>query len=519
MMQNNFYFLRQLSKELAQHLVGMELATCFTQNKDELILGFCKPNQDFYIRATLRSDFACLNFLEEFQRAKKNTVALFTDLIGLEVKEVIQFQNDRSFSIVLAQHKQLLFKMHGNRSNILVIENETVSDIFLKKHLNDWDITPPQLHRPITQTWEAFKVVEGDYKQLYPTFNKLMKQQVEQLLAQESTLEAQWKALQNFIAQLENPTYYVGQIAQIPTLSLLQVEELEEAVPHKTATTALNDFYYAFTKITQLDKEKATALKKLERLKKRAQNYIKKTSAKLKEIENSTHFEEMANILMANLHQIPAQAKSVELHDFYKEAPIQIKLKPDLSPQKNAELYYKKAKNAKIEVEVLQRNLEEKEETYQSLLQHIAAVEAFEHLRPLRKYLKAHLKDYEENRDEVSALFKRFELQVFTILIGKNAKNNDLLTQRYTYKEDLWLHAKDVSGSHVVIKYQSGKSFPKEVIEKAAQLAGYYSKRKNDSLCPVIVTPKKFVRKPKGLADGQVVVEKEEVMMVEPKPY
>ncbi len=102
------------------------------------------------------------------------------------------------------------------------------------------------------------------------------------------------------------------------------------------------------------------------------------------------------------------------------------------------------------------------------------------------------------------------------ILIGKNARNNDLLTQRYARKEDLWLHARDVSGSHVVIRRQAGKKFPVNVIEKAAGIAAYYSKRKNDTLCPVIVTPKKYVRKTKDLLEGQVIVDKEEVVLIEP---
>ena len=69
----------------------------------------------------------------------------------------------------------------------------------------------------------------------------------------------------------------------------------------------------------------------------------------------------------------------------------------------------------------------------------------------------------------------------------------------------------------MIIKYQAGKGFPKTVIERAAELAAWNSKRRTDSLCPVIMTPKKFVRKPKGLAEGQVVVDKEEVVMVVPK--
>ena len=118
--------------------------------------------------------------------------------------------------------------------------------------------------------------------------------------------------------------------------------------------------------------------------------------------------------------------------------------------------------------------------------------------------------------EKVALPYHQFDFRNFRILVGKNAVANDLLTLKFSHKEDLWLHAKDVSGSHVLIKHQSGKNFPREVIEYAASLAAYNSKRKNESLCPVIVTPKKFVRKRKGDPPGAVVVEREEVMMVEP---
>jgi predicted ribosome quality control (RQC) complex YloA/Tae2 family protein len=122
-----------------------------------------------------------------------------------------------------------------------------------------------------------------------------------------------------------------------------------------------------------------------------------------------------------------------------------------------------------------------------------------------------------KNNNVKAPPYHTFEFKGFQIWVGKNAEANDELTLMHTYKEDLWLHAKDVAGSHVIIKHQSGKNFPKDVIERAAQLAAYNSKRKTESLCPVAVTPKKFVRKRKGDPAGMVVVEKEEVILVEPK--
>jgi len=209
---------------------------------------------------------------------------------------------------------------------------------------------------------------------------------------------------------------------------------------------------------------------------------------------------------------------TVELEDFYTQRNISVKLKTNLSPQKNAENYYRKARNQKIEIDKLKENIEEKRQKAKSLEQKIARLQELEHLKEIRKYLKEN--DLEDEKIQgVEFPFRKFVMEGFEILIGRNAQNNDLLTQEYAYKEDLWLHARDVSGSHVIVKYRAGKPFPNTVIERAAQLAAYYSKRRHETLCPVIVTPKKFVRKPKGVEAGAVNIDKETVVMVEPKGF
>ena len=103
-----------------------------------------------------------------------------------------------------------------------------------------------------------------------------------------------------------------------------------------------------------------------------------------------------------------------------------------------------------------------------------------------------------------------------TILIGKNAKSNDTLLNTYSKKEDLWLHVKDTPGSHVIIKCTNSNIFPIEIIEKAAQLAAHYSKRKSETLVPVSYTPRKYVRKRKGDPPGMVRVDREKVILVTP---
>ena len=220
---------------------------------------------------------------------------------------------------------------------------------------------------------------------------------------------------------------------------------------------------------------------------------------------------------MANLYAIPERVKKITLADFQDPAKlIEIPLSETLNPQKNPERYYRKSKNHKIEINRLEEIIIAKEKAITTLESQLEKIANIQDLKELRQYVEQFGLEKKKQTETIILPYRATEFQGFQIWIGKNAKSNDELTLKYSYKDDLWLHAKDVSGSHVIIKYKSGKPFPKEVIERGAQLAAFFSKRKNESLCPVAYTPKKFVRKRKGDPAGLVVVEKETVIMVEP---
>ncbi|MES2734451.1 MAG: NFACT RNA binding domain-containing protein [Bacteroidota bacterium] len=527
-MQNNYYFLRQLTKSLSHRITGWEFATCFSQEKDELVLGFVNTDtqEEFYIKAVLHANFACLVFPTDFQRAKKNSVDLFGELVGLRVQEVVQYLNERCFALVFnagaetsseasTQTYTLLFKMHGNRSNLVLFEGEKVISMLHNKLGNDEVIRLSALDRSIEQTYEAFLREDGQVQKLFPTFGKGLNQYLREKGLDTLPPDAQWKLIQDLLSQLETPTFYITRKDSDPVLSLMSVGEILSQT--EDPIEAANAFYGQYARLNSLDKEKGDALRTLAKRKQRTENYLLKNYDKLDELEKEARNEQLANILMANMHQVPPRSESVELFDFYRNQPVRIKLKPDQNAQKNAETYYRKAKNEKIEIAKLRENTVAKEQELAKIEAHMEAVTGVEQVKDLRKYLKTNQLTNEKAPETPTELFRRIEYQGFEIWVGKNAKNNDLLTQKYAFKEDLWLHARDVSGSHVIIKYKAGKAFPQTVIEKAAQLAAYYSKRRTDSLCPVIVTPKKFVRKPKGLPEGAVVIDKEEVIMVVPE--
>ena len=552
-MHTNYYFLRQLAPVLELQLNGLRLMECFSQDRDELVLVFAQAKgkanyyRPFYLKTTLRPEFSGLLFPEVVQRARTNSIDLFGQVIGVDpddaeaiaggetagrvVTGVRSFLNERCLGIMLEGDYTLLFKFFGNRPNLLAFQGNDVVETFNQKLVADQNIKLDAIDRPIDQSYTAFEQADFDHKKLFPTFGKVVNaylggERSDGSVGAKGEGPEKWSLLQSTLALLDNPAYYLTTFNHHPTLSLLPIGEIRQTFDNPIEAT--NRFYVNYAGLNFFEREKGEVLRLLDKRQKRAESQIEANLQRLIGHEEGASHEEIANILMANLHAIeqkPGQRspERVELYDFYRDQPIQIKLKTDLSPQKNAEGFYRKSKNEKIELDYIQQQIEQREQDIRAIQQHRTAIAEIASLKAFRKYAKLHNLLADGGRNAVSPaatpaeLFKIVNHEGYTILIGRNAKNNDLLTQRYAFKDDLWLHARDVSGSHVIIKYQAGKGFPKTVIERAAELAAWNSKRRTDSLCPVIMTPKKFVRKPKGLAEGQVVVDKEEVVMVVPK--
>ncbi len=426
-----------------------------------------------------------------------------------------QFSNERCFSIELEDNYALLFKMHGNRSNIILLKDEA-KEIF-RNHLDtDFEINLSELDRKIDWSKEEFINQVTNLNQTYFTLGKPAWEYLDQKGFQSADKESKWSLLQETLQLINTPHYYILEKDNKLIFSLLPYGKIREqfADPLK----AINEFFHLYTQSHAFYSEKSSVLRPLLEPNKSATSYISKNKSKLKELLDDQHYQAWGDLVMANLHRIKTGEVNVIVENFYNNnQPIEIKLKRDLSPQKNAEAFYRKGKNQQIEIQKLKEAIIRKEKEVEKISSLILKIEASKDLKQLRGLSNGPNQIVKKKASEKILPFHEFEFKGFKIWVGRNAECNDKLTLKYSHKDDLWLHAKDVAGSHVLIKNQSGKNFPKDVIERAAELAAYNSKRKTDSLCPVSVTPKKFVRKRKGDPAGAVVVEREEVIMVEPK--
>ena len=516
-MHNNYFFLRVLVRELRQKLMYARLKQCFSQEKDELVLGFERQTgDDFWIKCAFGSQFSTLQFPESFHRAGRNSVDLFSDLLLAEVQDVVMFDNERAFGIHLLGDFVLVFKLFGNRSNLILFRDGDYQEQFQNRLKKDEEIILRGLDRKIDQSYEAFLAHDAEAFALFPTLGKEAWAHVKARGYEEQTAKARWDLLQEVLTEFEDPSFFIVSESKGVFLHLLPVsgELLWEG---KDPIEALNRLYAYHYSIGEFNREKFQVLAAIQKAILKTQNYLADVRNQRVMLDAKVPFEEIGHILMANLHAIPAGQKEVELYDFYRDKPIRISLNSSLSPAQNAENYYRKSKNFSKELAHWQSNLDRKEQALEDLFTQESQVQMAE----TRKQLKPFLKLLSQQSPTVAAPaeipFKEFAVDGWVIWVGKSAKNNDLLTLKYAKKFDLWLHARDVAGSHVIIRNPNQQKVPDYVIEKAAGLAAYFSKRQHDTLCPVIVTPKKYVRKTRDLLAGQVIVDREEsVVLVAP---
>lgn len=272
---------------------------------------------------------------------------------------------------------------------------------------------------------------------------------------------------------------------------------------------ALVDVQLRYIRKYYFDQAKLIITSNLEKKAKHLTKILGEAKKRLAEIETRRSNKELGDLILTNAHSIKPGLTKALVTDYYTDQRIWIKLNPELNAPENAKKYYGKAKNESIEISRLQDQVNTTEKSLsliESSLESALAATEFKSLKPLQKSNIAK----PEAKQPDTLPYKIVEFQGFTIWIGKNNKANDQML-KLCQKNDLWLHAKDVAGSHVILR-KKGAEFPQGVIDFAAQQAAKNSKAKTQHVVPVIATLRKFVSKPKNAAFGEVNVMKEEIV-------
>ena len=290
--------------------------------------------------------------------------------------------------------------------------------------------------------------------------------------------------------------------------------------------TKLLDSYYIVRDRRDAMRQKGQAVRKtVTNLCQRLQRKLAIQEKELLATYDRERLRQLGDILTANIHRIQKGQTTVTVEDFYDEnmTKIQVSISPILSPQQNAAKFYKdyaRMKNAEKEL-TRQIELGEQELHYlKSVLEELDRAETEAELEEIRQelqsggYIRADGGKKKMKQGKLPPL--RFEsTDGYPIYVGRNNRQNEELTFKLARKDDIWLHAQKVHGSHVIISC-GGTKPPDDTITQAAQLAAYYAETKGGQNLPVDVTPVKQVKKIPSGKPGMVIYHTYRTVYVNP---
>ena len=270
------------------------------------------------------------------------------------------------------------------------------------------------------------------------------------------------------------------------------------------------DKYFVLKDKVQRIKERSHGLKiKLSNALDKAEKKRALQNEKILECADMEKYRIWGELLTANIYLVKKGAKSVTVKNYYDNMnDLDIPLDNTISPSANAQKYFKQYNKLKTASKLLSGQIKETEDEIDFIsnqIYNLEKCECIEDIDEIRSELTdaGYIKQQKSKQKHIESKPMHFiSSENIDIYVGKNNTQNDFLTLHFAVSDDLWLHTKDIHGSHVIIK--SGNPGEK-TIEEAAHLAAYYSKAKTSSLVPVDATKRKFVKKPSGALPGKVI--------------
>ena len=296
---------------------------------------------------------------------------------------------------------------------------------------------------------------------------------------------------------------------------------------YQTLSEAMDSFFALRDAQERIRQKSASVRKTVSNALSRCRKKLSIQQDNLAEAENADKWRVYGDVLTANLYKLSGGESVAVLENYYEDGlpKIEIPLDRAKSPQKNAEMYYKKYRKAKtaktVTEEQMKKNIAEIE-YLESIQGSIDIAETEEDLNEIRRelaenrYLREDKQNKKQKRKPEKSEPLKFEFDGYEIFVVKNNKQNDFVTLKLAGNYDIWLHVKDSPGSHVIIKSQGG-AIPDNVIEYAASLAAYYSSVREQNKAAVDYCYKKNVKKPGGAMPGKVIYENYKTAYVAPR--
>ena len=472
---------------------------------------------------------------------------------GATITGVRQVGFDRQLELSLQKDGQPLIVMveaHGPNGNLWLLDVRGCRLASLRKRtftVGDKYIAAPPLDKlsPLTLTIEQLHDRLPDDQQATLSAAYFIQKQVlgfDQHLAREvvarsgvgadrrplgrEQLQALVEGIRQIATRFEKPD--VGYLYQLPDSTAAYPLRLSSVAQQPEKLKTLSLAIQAMTRTRRTEVQTADVEKRVRdtvsRAARKLQRRLEKIEQDIAEAAEFEHYKQMGELLQINFNRMKKGMSELALADVYspEETEITIKLAPALSPADNVEVYFRRYRKGRQGLQLLRRRMTVTKEELASLTRiQLELEQDFESARNRYEQEIAALMPRTGIRGETAPRLPYREYTLTTglrIFVGRDGADNDHTTFKHAKPYELWFHAQQCPGSHVVIKFP-GKTFEpsKHEIEEAAAVAAWFSKARHNGLVPIIYTQRRYVRKPRKAKPGLVTVEREKSIMVAPR--
>lgn len=537
------FFLHHMVEELRTELLNGRIQKINQPFDQELVLQIRSNRKSHRLLLSAHPVFGRIQLTEStFENpAQPSTfiMVLRKYLQGAVIESIEQIENDRIVEITVSNKNEigdhiqatLIIEIMGKHSNILLVDKSSHKILEVIKHIgfsqNSYRTLLPgatYIAPPSTEALNPFMVKDEKLFEILQTQELTAKnlQNLFQGLGRDTATELERQLLNDKLATFRN---FFGQETK-PCLT----DKSFSCVPFSSKTAENFDSLSQLLDIYYKDKAERDRVKQqASELIRRVENELQKNRQKLKKqekellaTENAEEFRQKGELLTTFLHQVPNDQDQVILENYYTNQPITIALDKALTPNQNAQRYFKRYQKLKEAVKYLTDLIEETKATilYLESVETVLNQAGLDEIAEIREEL---IQTGFIRRRQREKIQKRQKPEQYLasdgktiIYVGRNNLQNEELTFKMARKEELWFHAKDIPGSHVVI---SGNLNPTdEVKTDAAELAAYFSKGRLSNLVQVDMIEVKKLNKPTGGKPGFVTYTGQKTLRVTPDP-
>ena len=537
------FFLHHMVEELRRELVNGRIQKINQPFEQELVLQIRSNRQSHRLLLSAHPVFGRIQLTQTtFENpAQPSTfiMVLRKYLQGALIESIEQVENDRIVEITVSNKNEigdhiqatLIIEIMGKHSNILLVDKSSHKILEVIKHVgfsqNSYRtllpgstyIAPPSTESPNPFTikdeklFEILQTQETTAKNLQSLFQGLGRDTANEL--EKILVSEKLSTFRNFFNQETKPCLTETSFSPVPFAN--QVGE-----PFANLSGLLDTYYKDKAERDRVKQQASELIRRVENELQKNRHKLKKQEKELLATENAEEFRQKGELLTTFLHQVPNDQDQVILDNYYTNQPITIALDMALTPNQNAQRYFKRYQKLKEAVKYLTDLIEETKATilYLESVETVLNQAGLEEIAEIREEL---IQTGFIRRRQREKIQKRKKPEQYLasdgktiIYVGRNNLQNEELTFKMARKEELWFHAKDIPGSHVVI---SGNLDPSdEVKTDAAELAAYFSQGRLSNLVQVDMIEVKKLNKPTGGKPGFVTYTGQKTLRVTPDP-